>query len=176
MGDVISVSTARSFLKISSTADDTMIETIIDAVEDMAARYCQVEFTQKSLRERLDGGGYVLWPKVGPVVRVDSVTDLVTGAAWTDYRVSNDEILYTDAGDERWPDGPQRWRLTYLAGYGVTYSVPAAFELALLNAISRYYNNRGMKTAESQEGSSETWADQAAVMKLFDPFVRRLMF
>ena len=136
---LVTLAAARSYLgkAATDTADDAIIETVIDAVSAKFDRYCGralAKATDASLY--LDGSGeaVILLPRY-PVVSIASVVE--DGTALTVGDDEDDAILYANEGMIKkvgaiWRPGSQNVLLTsFVAGYVVQGVTPGTGETAL---------------------------------------------
>jgi len=152
-------------LPLSSTAEDTMLEAMIDAVTNYVEQYTRRDLINKTYiaytdkfppsymafvyidrgqiqlnRSRLQSIQSIQYLLNGTLTTVDPTTYYST----IDPDFSS--IYLVDGQD--WPqiidDRKQAVRITFVAGYGATgASVPADIKLAMLEHIAAYYENRG---------------------------------
>jgi len=78
-----------------------------------------------------------------------------TGYAVRGNQIGNSGALVT----ERWADGPARWQVTYIGGYGGTYTLPDGVEMVILQLLYRWWDNKGGLAMESAAGWNTTWRD-----------------
>lgn len=168
---VITLSEAKSFLQVSSTADDGLIALLVQGAEDWVAAQCGLVIGERTRVDDLDGGGRMLLLPARPALAVTSVVDRADGSAVDpdDYQLRRDALLL--AGGGRWPDGVARYRVTYLCGYatgseststtaGVSYDrqpLPEALKAAVLHLTRRAYDNRGDARLEIASGWHTQW-------------------
>ena len=153
---VLTLAQIKAHLRVEGTDEDTYLTALAGGVEDWAARYLGVAWSSAARTEDLDGGGVGLWPSYCPVSAVTSVTDNETAIAEStdNYAVWNDQVLRDDRS--RWGDGRARYRVVYTGGYS---AVPDGIVVALLQLVSRAYDNRGGKAGEAAAGWSGNWQE-----------------
>lgn len=170
----ISLNVAKEYLQISHAAEDTILQIVIDSVEEWIQLYCGillvgarndqiaaqlgVVIDGNEVTENVDGGGYNLWPSLHPMTAITSVTDRDTDDAVTasDYRANARRIFYESGA--RWDRGPQKWQVVYEAGW-TDATIPSGLKLAILDGIYRAYKKRGGEGRESAAGLSKEWED-----------------
>lgn len=134
------VANVKTYLGIAGSADDALIENLIDRVTNFVQKYCNRKFTKSNYDEYYDGSGtgYLLLPNYP----IDSVTlleiDDITKAS-TDY------AIYTDSGmirlkNGQFTDGILNVHVTYTAGYA---NVPKDLEQACTEIVAMKYYSRG---------------------------------
>lgn len=153
--EVLTLELVKSHLRLAGTAEDTFLTLLAEAAEDWAKRMLGIQLTEAARTEYCDGGGVSLWPPWGPIVEVDTVTDMNSGVAVvsTLWHLRNARHLIRD-GDLRWPEGRRRYKVEYTAGYGTTLPVPSGLTLGLLDVAHRFYNNRAGVAQEGAAGWS----------------------
>ena len=155
----LALNEAKRFLRMGNASEDTLIQSMIDGLEEWFSSKFSTGLTQAAQTDLLDGGGTSLRPYRQPVSSVTSITDLVTAAVESSdlyaLRVGA-EIIRDDAS--RWARGRGRWSVAYVGGYDEGL-VPASTKNTLLSLLFRAYNNRGGMAAESSEGYSVNWQE-----------------
>lgn len=166
----VTLALAKQALMISHTAQDTFIQALLDGAEDWIARHLGVALSSAARQEDIDGGDLYLWPKFRPVTAVTSVTDLETGTVYPALLDGETRIrwnLLPRREEPRWPEGVQRFRVVYTAGYT---ALPAGVQVAILQLVARAYRLRAGQASESVDGASASFAklidsDIAALLK-----------
>lgn len=171
----VSLEDAKTHLRVTSEALDTVIEALITAARQYAEEYTKRAFIQQTWRASLDAfpSGRIYLPKL-PVLSVDSVeyTDGYGAAqSVTGYLVSKDPVrpYILPAYDTDWPiarDTLGSVTVTLKAGYGTASTdVPGPIKQAILLHVEAGHN-RDPETAEHLLSVAKT---------LLDPFrVRRV--
>lgn len=204
MAVIVDLTTAKQWLQISHTAQDTVIQALMDAAESYVANWLNVSFTQlTNYSENLDGGGAYLLPTQRPVTSLviqngytfPTVKDLLSGDQLNAILIGDGRIVKADDQGlpllkpdfynwdwqnsfpywARWIDGVARYQVTYNGGYNSNW--PPAFKTAILLLIGRWYQQRG---AELSNGAASASVDFGSLMggdiqELLKPFSRRRM-
>ena len=160
----VTVAEAKSALGLTGNAADTYLQTLINAVEEYAARFCGIALTQTAdITENLDGDWrLLLQPSAFPIVSVKSITDNLTGCVFesADYVVNAYGI--ERAHNERWLPGSARYAVVYTAGYSTP---PAGLKLVIIGLVVRSYRAPGGHLADGSEtGTSINELDAMAVL------------
>jgi uncharacterized phiE125 gp8 family phage protein len=172
----ISLAVAKEFLQISHSAQNNVLQILIDTAEDFVAKHLGVEFSQTSYSEILDGGVPYLRPSHQPLVSVTSVVDMFGELGDIDVTPAGSGLIhYADADGKRigpWPEGIARFNLTYTAGYS---ALPAALKTAVLMLVSRAYNARSGEGSSGAAGASMQLASlmSSDIAALIRPYSRR---
>ena len=158
---LLALATAKEFLQISHTKEDTALQLMLDGIEDWIAEYCGLRFNANAAaaaitEEYCNGGGLNLWPKYHPILDVTEVGNWHTEAviALTNVRFNARRIWKGD--ESHWEEGMENWWVDYTAGYTAT-TLPSGLKLAMMDALYLAYNARGGKSSESAMGHSRNW-------------------
>jgi len=141
-GDIITLSEAKSFMRVTTSDDDTLINTIIEAMIDSAERYTGLSFRTKEMTLEFQEYGQEIILPYGPHVSVDAVRTKYKGSEST---LSSDAYWVT--GQEFFTLNltefftHQQLEIDVTTGYGAG-SVPALIKLALLKATLSNYEDR----------------------------------
>ncbi len=191
MSNLVTLSEAKDYIRVTTAGVDTQIQALLDGVEVWIENLLGCRFTVSRFIEHLTPLREVLQPWVYPVISISEIVDLwedneVIPA--TDYQLMGSDIFYKESGKppSAWPDGLQRYRVTYLGGYsnGNTESNPApegsqaapsGIKLGVLALLARAYTARGGIQSTGGGGSFTSYDDLAngEVMTYLDPFIRR---
>jgi hypothetical protein len=158
---IVTLETAKGFLKVDHEDDDALIELLIETASKKTADYCNSQWIQKEFTETHIGDGKVkLYLYRQPVVEVESVT--INDEDYDDYteRLSSGYLWGSWAKDAEIV-------VTYTAGYispesdsNINAVIPDAC-LAVLDCVADWYNNRIGVKAESVSGlGSVTYNDE----------------
>lgn len=174
---IVTLAEAKNFLRIAHDTQDDYICNLIASVTDWIERKCSISLSAKTFIEYHAGGGYYITPEHCPINSVSSVYDTLSETTLVqddDYVVYTDRIMF--AGSGRFPaiNGAPRYRITYNGGYGATVALPQGLRLAILQIISRAWNNRGNSTTQSSQGESVSWDDliQSDLWHYLRPFMQ----
>lgn len=146
----------RAVLRVTTTSDDALIESIIDRASAMAAGYCRLArdqlgavptFGSETLRatwyaeaDNVRRGSRLVLPWRVPVTAISSVIEAgTTLAASTDYRLLSGFLLQRLSDD-----APRAWSLgkivvVYVAGWPLPDGVPAEVEGPLIEQVKLAY-------------------------------------
>ena len=149
----VSTATAKTFLRVDGTDDDTLIASLIKAVTEKGEELSRRAFITQTLEMTLDD-----WPADYRLVllrpRLQSVTSVKyldadgVEATWTDYVVDTKSepgaILFNSVpGTELLASGAITVR--FVAGYGAADTdVPERIKQAILFLAAYWYENRDM--------------------------------
>lgn len=155
---MISLATAKEFLRITYTTQDTILQILIDGVENFVTRRTGLYLTASDVTENLEGGGFALRPNRIPLNSVTSVRDNESGSTYAsdDYHVKNNGIFLDS--DLRWERSrAAQWCVVYNGGYSSYDVVPAGLKLIALQLLARAYENRGSKSNQGAAGYGANW-------------------
>lgn len=156
VGHAITVDEVKSFLRITSTYEDVLIESLIAVATTTLEAYTKRDFIERTYTVEYDQilySGQEVYPFVklyrSPLKSVTSV-QVSNGGTFEDEshqvkdqpgfgRILFDEYLRGMSGD----DIPFPLRIEFVAGYGEASDVPAAIKQALLHYVNYLYSNRG---------------------------------
>lgn len=141
-GDVITLSATKSYMKVDTSDDDTLISTLIEASIDMAERYANLTLRRKEYTfEFVDYGQEILLP-YGPHVSVDAVRTKIDGVETTlataDYNVVGQDFKTLLL---KGTVSAYQLEVDVTAGYG-SASVPDLIKLALYKSVLSHYEDR----------------------------------
>ncbi len=149
---------AKIWLQVGHTAQDALIQKLLDGAEDYLAKHLGVAFTSVQRIEDLKGGGDYLFATYRPVTVLTSIVDrYASNAAYDSCLVGDGRFRRADTAGKslgKWPEGEQRWRCTYTAGYA---ALPLAVEQAVYQLVYRAYNARGGEQSSGAAGASISW-------------------
>jgi uncharacterized phiE125 gp8 family phage protein len=148
----VSLADAKSYLKMETAADDTVIQTLLDYATEAAERYTGREFRTNTFQLLLDDFADPICLKRSPVASVSAVEYLASGS-WT--AVASDQyvlkiespwssIELADGGE--WPDAdlidvaPHSVQVTFVSGVFDAQDVAVA---GILRCLAQLYENRG---------------------------------
>jgi len=159
MAQIIDVTTAKEFLRITHNAQDNVLSILVAAASEWLEHETGMLFcgsSHQTVTEDADGGGHNLWMGHAPIRSVVSITDQNTSTAETvaDCRVAANRISRVD--DDRWPSGSMRYRVIYTTGYK-TSEIPADLKLLALQVVSRAFTQRGGLGSTSAAGYTENF-------------------
>lgn len=154
----IDLATAKAWLKVSTTADDDLITSLIQAAREYVETYLQIALINQTIQEKIDRfpaqRDYITLT-VGNVISVTSVSYLKSDgsgstplALGTDVEADTHSLharVYLKEG-KSWGDviGERNTvTITYTAGYADADSVPAKIKLAMQKYIADSYHGDG---------------------------------
>lgn len=151
----ISVSEAKSHLRVSSSDEDALIESYVDAalaaIEGPGG--LGIGVLERQWRITLDGFPPTIWLEITPVLSLDEISYLDGAGASqiltvdTDYRVDLDHepARVVPAYGKSWPATLATIgavTVLYTAGYRQGEGIPADLRVAMLQTIASNYENR----------------------------------
>jgi hypothetical protein len=136
----ISVAEFKSYAKITTTSDDTLIESMIRSVKDMGENTTRLTWFTKTLVAEWESHGRSVDLPVGPhisIVKVEQYEDGVYTTI-TDYTTTGEDFLTLHFDD--WGYG---LRVEFTAGFGATAStLPDDLKLGTYKATLSAYEDR----------------------------------
>lgn len=155
---ILSIDTAKQFLQVAHSAEDDVIQILLDSAEELVCRETGIYLHAGSgaVEELLDGGCQALLPTKLPILSVTGVYD-----TWSDDEAV-DDLLFSEVRVMRkyayqwFAVGVKRWKVKYAAGYAAT-TVPAGLKQIFLDLVYRGYTNRGSKGHQSAAGHGYDW-------------------
>ncbi len=129
----------KTYLKITETVDDTLLEELINGSSYAIESYCERKFKQQTYTdEEYDGSGlkYLLL-KQYPVQSVQSVTEDDTPITADEYKVKKSDGTLIRV-NSIWPKGDINILVTYTAGYA---EIPYDLELACKHLVMSYFKS-----------------------------------
>lgn len=141
----LTLSEAKLYLRVDSSADDTPITALIVSARISAEEYLKRSLITQSWKLALNDGTPcgVSLPR-GPVQSVTSVTAYDRAGAST---VISASAYYLDAAKETLvfdsPVSSHRVEIVYAAGYGGASAVPQPIKQGMLAHIAQMYDRRG---------------------------------
>lgn len=150
----VSLAEVKAYLKLSGTAEDTILTMFIEAARDFAEQYTGrtlINTTYTTYRDDFGDDFTLRRSKLQSITSFEYLLNGVfTAVDSTIYGVTDEKDYSTiyQKNDMCYPsidaDIPQAIKIVFVAGYGEdATSVPAPFKLALLAHIAYMYANRG---------------------------------
>ncbi len=151
----VTVDEVKEFLPIDYDVQDGTVAILIAGVDDFLERVLGRKLAEPAAyTDDVDGGGFALWPKNRPVASVASVTNLSTELEEdSDLYVLSEDRIHRIDGHEWDDDYPGCWRVVYEGGE----LAPGGLKMAVLQLISRLFDNRGGKVTQGAAGYGITW-------------------
>lgn len=149
----ISASDAKTWLKVTSSADDTLITNLIVAARQEVENYCNIKLISQTVAEYFSAfpenrGELVLrFPLVASISSVAYVDTSGANQTFASYNAdlsSQPARLWPNAQTE-WPSTKEQLKavtITYVCGYANAAAVPDAIKTAMYLMIARWYENR----------------------------------
>jgi uncharacterized phiE125 gp8 family phage protein len=146
----IDLATAKAYLKVTSTSDDTLIQILIDAVTQWGEKYTTRDFRAKTWELFIDAFADRIEMRRSPVDTIDTVTRLVLGtptavAAAVFYLKKGtqfSEVLLNDG--QEWPtDVDEREQAIEIEFSTVAFACLDSIKDAILLHLAHVYTNRG---------------------------------
>lgn len=161
--DLVSLTEAKTYLGVSGSGDDTLIQAILSGVSLDIKNYCQVPLIiEAGILEYHAGLVKRIFLRAYPVVTITSILDYVTptpnSVPATDYVVRPDVGLLEHFGRFPLPvtvaGQPAYWKVTFSAGRFVdTAAVPADLKLAANRMIARAWGRKEPGVSSVSVGS-----------------------
>lgn len=149
----LSASDVKTWLKITSSADDSLITSLIVAARQAAENYCNIKLISQTIAEYFNEfparrGELVLrFPLVSSISSVVYVDADGSNQSFDSYNADLSGIPV-----RVWPDASMEWpatydqlkavTITYICGYANAAAVPDAIKTAMYLMIGRWYENR----------------------------------
>jgi hypothetical protein len=156
---IVTLALAKEFLEITHTAQDNVVQMLLNGAEDYLSKRLGVHFASSEYIEEVDGGAEWLFLKHLPVSAVESVVDLWSDDAELSCKlINNSRLIYADAVGVplgKWPKGERRYRVTYTAGHA---AMPDIVKTVVCMLVRRAYEARGGEASVSAAGASMNFA------------------
>lgn len=172
---------AKSFLGIGRDSYDSLIDILINIATSAIEKYCERSFLRQTYtNEELDGPGSntIVLPEY-PVASITQIQERTTDEPDVDSWQTIDDKEYFWYEDGRvikrsgnWLNCPQRYRITYAAGYLIAFAseddddlhtLPHELEYACLKLVAAMFNTRKMEGFSSQRVGDQS-ADRADIL------------
>ena len=152
--EVWTLSEVKNYLKVDTSADDTLITTLLQSAREVAERYLNQALITQTITEKLDRlHNPVIYLSVSPVISVTSFQYADSQNTTQTYNASNYIVDTFEkparlslAYGKTWPTlygNINDVTIVYTAGYGATAaSVPMQIRQAILMMIADSYDNR----------------------------------
>ena len=152
--EVWTLSEVKNYLKVDTSADDTLITTLLQSAREVAERYLNQALITQTITEKLDRlHNPTIYLSVSPVISVSSFQYADSQNTTQTYNASNYIVDTFEkparlslAYGKTWPTlygNINDVTITYTAGYGATASsVPMQIRQAILMMIADSYDNR----------------------------------
>lgn len=155
----VTLSLAKEFLEITHSAQDNVVQLLIDSAEEFLAKRLGVSFTSIERVEDLDGGEEYLFLTHRPATDVESVVDRWSDdAEYGSQLIGDGRLLHADSVGKplgNWPKGVRRFRATYNSGFA---AMPAPVKEVVIMLVRRAYEARGGESSISASGASMNFA------------------
>ncbi len=150
----LSASDVKTWLKVTSSADDTLITNLIVAARQEAENYTGLKLISQTVKEYSDtfpssrGELLLRFPLVSSITSVAYVDADGANQTFSSY---NSDLLSHPARlrpnyQTEWPTTKEQLKavtITYVCGYTNAAAVPDAIKTALYLVIAKWYENRG---------------------------------
>lgn len=135
----VSLSEAKSHLRVDLPDDDTFITSLITTARQTAEDITRTSFITQTWELSLDAVDYLYLPRP-PTLSITSVTIDGVTLVPTQYQVSGDRVLFLTPAIAQTLGGV---KITYTAGYGsAAANVPTSIKQAILQIVGHLYENR----------------------------------
>ena len=160
---IVTLQTAKDYLRVDYSEDDTLIQSLIDTARIRLEQYASVAMTARTLKVVAYVDEFIELP-YAPINTI-SLVEYWDGAAWVamavgDYRVIGDTYKKVYFTSPIMSD----FRFTYTCGYATT---PESMKTALLKMVGDLYEYR-----ESSVESSKPSANLTTAYELMKPYKR----
>jgi len=149
---VVTVAEVKALGRITHSAQDVLLQDLIDSAESFVEAYCDLGLTSIESSENLDGGGYYLYPSRKPLTAISTIFEEGVELEAEDYAFENFGIYQTT--EVPWTAGKQLFAVTYTAGYA---EAPAGLKLAIRQMVLRAYMNFEAKKSSSESDRDTSW-------------------
>ena len=144
MSDLTTLSKVKTYLGITGTDDDQLLESLIDASSSAIKKFCQSDIVAADYTEYHDGrGGRCLILRGRPINSIASIYDdldrqyppetLIDADDYT-FKSESGLVIYTGG---KFQDGIKNVKITYNAGYNTT---PEDIDLGCRIQVASWYN------------------------------------
>jgi len=149
----VSASEVKTWLKITSSADDSLIGSLIIAARQAAESYCNIKLISQTIAEY-----WSAFPdNRGEIVLRFPLVSSITSVAYVDVDGANQTFSTYNADlsgvpPRLWPNTTIEWpetkdqlkavTITYMCGYANAAAVPDAIKTAIYLMLGRWYENR----------------------------------
>ena len=149
----LTVAEVKTYLKVDSSAEDTLLAVLIQAARESVEKYCRIAVIEQEITEYYPRFlFYGLRLSVSPLVSVDEVTYIDAGgteqtllpAVYGVYPEIKPPMVFLTYG-QTFPttrSQPNAVKVVYTAGYEDADAVPAAIRQAMYLMIADWYDNR----------------------------------
>lgn len=149
----LTASEVKTWLKVTATADDTLITNLIVAARQAVENYCNIKLISQTIVEYFDafpesrGELLLRFPLVSSITSVAYVDTDGANQTFTSYNADLSGIparLWPNAQTE-WPGTKEQLKavtITYVCGYTNADAVPDAIKTSMYLMIGRWYENR----------------------------------
>lgn len=149
----VSLTEVKSHLRITSSADDTMLTAWSQSAADVTTGITGHQWAVATFEARYVAFGSRLWIPRVPLAAVSQVAYINAAGSWVTvdagvYSVATRGVRYgyiEEAPDQSWPetgDADRPVKVTFTAGYATANDVPPAAKLAICQLLAHWYLNR----------------------------------
>jgi len=167
---LIPLNTAKQWLQISHSAEDTALQIVLDGLEEEVASLCAISFGVKSVSDRCSAGKY-LWLSFNPVLSIEKISNnliTVTDFEWKDGSTPTNRVWKTNGCCWTTSNTPYPWLVEYTAGYSAQ-TLPKGLQGVILELLKHHYDSRGGMKSFSAAGTSQSW-DREQIIKRLKPY------
>ncbi len=151
----VTLAEAKAFMKITSTAEDTLINALIQAATDQLESYTGQFFVERTV-QGIFSSLLIAKTEVYPYVKIrraplKSVTSVQVSSEGSfvdeEYQIKKhnhgfSRILFPSF-DTSIDDTPYPLQIVFVAGYGAAADVPDQVKIAIMEYVNFLYRNRG---------------------------------
>jgi uncharacterized phiE125 gp8 family phage protein len=143
--DVLSTADAKAWMKVDTSADDSLIADLVAEVIDIVEQTYSFQLIEKTVTASYEMYGKRVDLPLFPVQSVSSVKTITnegtetTLAAGSDYYLQGDTLIFNTLHDYSEPFQRLRLKVVYVAGYT---SIPNGIKIGLKKAVLSSYEDR----------------------------------
>lgn len=174
----ISRSTAKEYLRITDTAQDTIIDLMIGAVTEFAEIYTKRDFITRiweTFRNEFEPQFQLRRSPFQSIEGFDYLVNdvfITVAASLFGVTTENDFPFIFRLPDQDWPDDkddlPQSIRIQFKSGFGdAETDIPTSLRVALLQHVAKLYENRGDCTLDCKGASKAAPCTSRAIYDQF---------
>ena len=143
--DILSTANAKSWMKVESSADDTLIASLVAEVIDVVEETYSFQLIEKTVTAEWESYGKRVDLPLFPAQSVSSVKTInhegteTTLTAGDDYYLQGDTLVFNSLYAYENPFERMRLKVVYVAGYT---SIPNGITLGIKKAVLSSYEDR----------------------------------
>lgn len=183
---LITTANLKTFLGISGSSEDTILDSIVNAASKMIQSFCGKALVQATYTEYYDGSGVEeLILKNYPIASVTSlnIDGSRTFGSSTDINVADNVIIDANSGIitlwhnySVFPKGLRNVKVVYVAGYAtnaIPYDLQQACKQTAMMIYKRQYQDQKVGIASETIGDKTTTYELADIPKTAQAIIKR---